>query len=239
MVANTEVRKIPYTVQRPVTETKTRRVPIQQQRWMSEEHVRKGSGANDSNGIRDSPRADPSSVLRTGRGKANGDATGDSTGLRALHRNRDGTSTNGSTDGFVLRRSFQPGDRFGLFIVPRSFQFPRPFRFIDELWVTESVPAPENLENEVIERPALDEEPQTRLQKVEIGDPEPESASDASGAASETDADDDGGAIEEELTPPAQQRSQPETDEGETGGADAKEAGWRIRWNPVYAPRRV
>jgi hypothetical protein len=95
------------------------------------------------------------------------------------------------------------------------------------------------LDSSVIEPPALDDEPQTRLQRVEIGEPEPESASDGSGPSSESDATDEG-EIEEELTPPAQQQeTQPETDEGETGGAEAKEAGWRIRWNPVYAPRRV
>ena len=41
MVPTTVVRKVPYVVQRPVTETMTRKVPVQQQRWVTEEKVRK------------------------------------------------------------------------------------------------------------------------------------------------------------------------------------------------------
>jgi hypothetical protein len=41
MEAITQVRKVPYVVQRPVTETMTRKVPVQNQRWVKEMKVRK------------------------------------------------------------------------------------------------------------------------------------------------------------------------------------------------------
>ncbi len=102
----------------------------------------------------------------------------------------------------------------------------------------ESVPAPEDLGDSVMEQPTLDDDaPQTRLQKVEIGEPESASNLDDTGAEPES---------EEELLAPAQQSENDSDASSDKGDADADddsvkatEAGWRIRWNPVYAPHRI
>jgi hypothetical protein len=78
----------------------------------------------------------------------------------------------------------------------------------------------------------IDGTPRTRVEKVEIGEtevpepepePEPESAGNLDNSATESSSD-------EQLVPPANQ-----TEETENTSAEAKEAGWRIRWNPVFA----
>ena len=74
----------------------------------------------------------------------------------------------------------------------------------------------------VLESPkSYDDAPQTRLQKMEIGEIE-ESAGDSAADASDE-------ALE--LSAPSPEDTQPLPQPT----IDADEAGWRIRWNPVYA----
>ena len=90
-----------------------------------------------------------------------------------------------------------------------------------------------------MEPPALDDEtPQTRLQKVEIGEPESASNLDASSDDDGAAGDDEASSSSEgELVPPAQQSGEEASDDGDS--TNATEAGWRIRWNPVYTARRA
>ena len=159
MVATTQVRKIPYTVQRPITETKTRKVPVQQQRWVSEERVRKVP-VQTTRTVYET-RSEPIEVqyYEQEEVKANGDATGDSSGLRTLHRNLHGSTTDGATNAFVLRRSVQPGDRFWVFVVLRSSSSSSlPVQFIVELSGAVIVRSRTNWIDSAIEPPAFDDD---------------------------------------------------------------------------------
>ncbi len=225
MVATTEVRKTPYTVQRPVTETLTRKVPVQKQRWISEVKVRKVPVQTTR--LVYETRKEPVQVKYYEREAV----------VRKVLRPVTRQTCVPYTETIMVPRQvvqrtplsyydpFSPAIRSGY----SSFSVPV---VTDELEAPDADAADSDMDDSgqsVLQPPrSASDAPETHLHKVETG--APEHAGDHGDHESTADeADDDGvdTGDAEELPAPSLDNAEPEL--------NASEAGWKIRWNPIYA----
>jgi hypothetical protein len=219
MVPTTEVRKIPYTVQRPVTETLTRKIPVQKQRWVTEVRVRKVP-VRTTRTIYET-RREPVQVQYYEQEIVK------RTVMRPVTRRKyiPYTETVMVPKQVVQRMPLSYYDPFSSAIVNGYSSFSTPI--VSSSSSSSVVTQPDESVGESILSTggSFDETPSTRMQKVETGDLEPESA--ASVSEAETDPFDNA-----ELPSPTLEGPENEDDDDDI---EAQEAGWRIRWNPVYA----
>jgi hypothetical protein len=230
MVATTQVRKVPYTVQRPITETITRKVPVQQQRWVSEERVRKVP-VQTTRTVYET-RKEPVEV------KYYEQEAVTRTVMKPVTRQKyvPYTETIMVPKQMVQRVPLSYTDPFGPAVLQGYPSFASP--------ITPSTPTPAITPdsgaasslgdsilqpNSTVAVPA-NSAPRTRMQKIEIS--EPESVSDFDGDPIEEKVE-----IEEELLPPKQGSGDDSTEKAENDAASIKgsKAGWKIQWNPLSA----
>lgn len=222
MVATTEVRKVPFVVQRPITETLTRKVPVQQQKWVTEEQVRKV------------PVQSTRMVYETRKEPVQVQYYEQEAVVQTVRKP-------------VQKQVYVPYNE--TVMVPRQVVQKMPISYYDPFSpaivsgyssfspsattvpysssrvVTDPSPVvvqPDDSGESVLDAPkSFSDQPKSRLQSVErvpMDDPYQDDPADA-----------------EELLPPV--LNAPKTD-GDSNGGDstkAKEAGWKIRWNSVYA----
>ena len=239
MVPTTEVRKIPYTVQRPVTETSTRQIPVQTQRWVAQEMVRKVPVKTTR--MTYETRKEPSTVQYCEQEAVTREVKRPVTRRKYVPY----TETVMVPRRVVQRVPLSYYDPFSTAIVSGYSSFSAP--------VTSSVitqPAIESSGPSVMEKPATSEEssddsPKTRLQKVEVEleppappapeeegseDDQAESASDAEQRSGQNGSDSASEASGDAKVDPADEEPLPEPNLNKASGA-----GWKTRWNPVYA----
>ncbi|WP_146456819.1 hypothetical protein [Rubripirellula tenax] len=230
MVATTEVRKVPFVVQRPITETLTRKVPVQQQRWVTEEQVRKVPVQ--STRMVYETRKEPiqvqyyeqEAIVQTVRKPVQKQVYVPYNETVMVPRQMVQKMPISYYDPFSPAivsgySSFSPStSSVPMGSVPYSSS-----RIITDPSPVVTQPA-DSMGSSVLESPqSYNAEPESRLQSVERKPLETPSPSEPSAnESSPSDAD--------ELLPPA--LNAPKTDDG---GTTATEAGWRIRWNPIYA----
>ena len=232
MIPTTEVRKVPYVVQRPVTETLTRKVPVTQQRWVTEEKVRKVPVQSTKMIYETYKRPvevqyyEQEAVTQTVR--------------RPVTRQKyvPYTETVMVPKQVVQRYPLSYYDPFSPAIMSGYSSFSNPSTSISSPPIdyapsiaypstspsvssSKVVVQPEDSGPSVLEAPkSHDDEPMTRMKKIEMG--EIESATPGSESKS---------AEQLELTSPADEDILPLP----KPELEASEAGWRIQWNPVYA----
>ncbi|MGI9471066.1 MAG: hypothetical protein ACR2NZ_06020 [Rubripirellula sp.] len=231
MVATTQVRKVPFVVQRPVTETLTRKVPVQQQRWVSEERVRKVP-VQTTRTVYET-RKEPIQVQYYEQEAVKRTVMKPVTRQKCVPYNE----TIMVPKQVVQRVPLSYHDPFSPAIVSGYSSFSAPST---SSTVISAPPSTESLGASILESssaPASEAEdaPRTRLQKVEIGEPESAANLGTSDANADADSKDEAkleeSKSEEELLPPAQNAEKAE----DSGSTKATEAGWRIRWNPLSA----
>jgi hypothetical protein len=228
MVASTQVRKVPYVVQRPVTETLTRKIPVQQQRWVSEERVRKVP-VQTTRTIYET-RKEPVQVQYYEQQMIK------RTVMKPVTRQKcvPYTETVMVPKQVVQRVPLSYHDPFSPAIVSGYSSFSAPTTsstFMKPAASTDSL-GDSILESDSAGDAEAEDAPRTRLQKVEMSEPESAAnvGSEATVADTEQEQESSG---EEELLPPAQ--SSEKTDDVDSDSTKATEAGWRIRWNPLSA----
>ena len=228
MVPTTVVRKVPYVVQRPVTETLTRKVPVQQQRWVSEERVRKVPVQTTR--MTYETRREPIQVQYYEQEAVTRTVMKPVTRQRCIPYNE----TIMVPKQVVQRVPLSYYDPFSPAIVNTSYSsFSAP--------VTSSVVSQpiETSGSSILTPGSFSDEPQTRVQRVEIGEPESAANVDESDVDPEdSDAEDADAGDSDPVEQP--KLNGPDTGDSDEGAAqesstDATNAGWRIRWNPVFA----
>ena len=228
MVATTQVRKVPYTVQRPITETITRKVPIQQQRWVSEERVRKVP-VQTTRTVYET-RKEPVEIQYYEQEAVT------KTVMKPVTRQEyvPYTETVMVPKQVVQRVPLAYTDPFSAAVVSGYSTFADAGSSSSPSTETGSdfggsILQPENAGNNSGTNDASgNNAPQTRMQKIEIT--EPESSTTANGEGT-TEAGDS--VIDEEIQPSdPESREEPSLNGNEDSSVKGVKAGWKIHWNP-------